>query len=598
MRRLHSPKVTVPRLETEAVSLDDGADVNQPQASPRLRATVIAVAAIVLLSGLGSVDASAPDEPRYLQVAEEMRSMEHGAGGLLLLHLNGEVYTQKPPLYYWLAALFGLPTHRVTELAARLPSALAGIAVIWSVLYLGSRLFGGFTGVLGAALLLSVFEFGHLARRVQLDVLLTLFETGALVAFWWLDRRIGSRRWHLTLMHGALGLALLTKGPVGLLIPFLVILAYLLWEGRAREITRLFLSWRLLLSLGPALCWIAAALALAPTGFAADAVGTNLIGRFFEGTSHARPVYYYLYQFPLDFMPWTLLWPIAYMVGRRQVFAAAEAVRDPETQRAWRFLLSWVAVSLVFFTVSSGKRGLYLLPAFPAMALICADSLVRTLSGRARLPRPLIAGAALVALLLVGVALEAVLAGLTGSGIALPDPMLAAVRSPLLASFGLTVIAALAGACAAWILLARNRTSVIYFSFVAIAAALAVELSVFLLLYPALEPISSPRPIALSAASITEPGDPIGLVGDRAMIGGLAYYADRRIAPLSTPESVRQFVDAGGKAIVVKARKVKRVEEVTSFEIASRFRTGRREVLVVVPERDSGDAARGVLRRE
>jgi hypothetical protein len=127
---------------------------------------------------------------------------------------------------------------------------------------------------------------------------------------------------------------------------------------------------------------------------------------------------------------------------------------------------------------------------------------------------------------------------------------------------------------------------------------LAVELSVFLLLYPALEPITSPRPIALSAASITEPGDPIGLVGDRAMIGGLAYYANRRIAPLSTPESVRRFVEAGGKAIVVKARKVKRVEEVTPFEIASRFRTGRREVLVVAPERDSDGAARGILQRE
>lgn len=571
--------------------------MNQPQASPRLRAAVIGVAAILLLSGLGSIDASAPDEPRYLQVAEEMRSMEHGPSGLLLLHLNGEVYAQKPPLYFWLAGLFGLPTERVTELAARLPSALAGIAVIWCVLYLGSRLFGGFTAVLGAALLLSVFEFGHLARRAQLDVLLTLFETGALVAFWWLDRRIGSRRWHLTLMHFALGLAMLTKGPVGLLIPFLAILAYLLWEGRPREIARLFLSWRLVLSFGPVLVWIAAALTLAPTGFAMDAVGTNVIGRFFEGTSHPRPVYYYLYQFPLDFMPWTLLWPLAYLVGRRRVFAAAEATRDPETRRAWRFLLSWVAVSLVFFTISSGKRGLYLLPAFPAMALICADSLVRYLSGRARLPRPLTAGAALVALFLLGLATEAIVAGLTGSGIAIPDHLLAEVHSPLLASFGLTVIAALAVSCAAWILLVRNRSPVIRFSFVTIGAVLAVELSVFLLLLPALDPITSLRPIALSAASITEPDDPIGLLTDRAMVGGLAYYADRRIAPLSTPETVRQFVDAGGKAIVVKARKAHRVEEVTPFEITSRFRSGRREVLVVTPERESS-TSRGTLQRE
>ena len=558
--------------------------MNQPQASPRLRAAVIATAAIVLLSGLGILDAWAPDEPRYLQVAEELRSMEHGAGGLVVLHLNGEVYTQKPPLYYWLAALFGLPTGRVTEFAARLPSAFAGIAVIGLTVLVGSRLLGGFTGVLGAALLLSVFEFGHMARRIQLDVLLTLFEMGALIAFWWLDRGLGSRARYLTLMHGAMGLALLTKGPVGFLVPFLVILTYLTWEGRQREIARLFLSWRLLLSLGPVLGWIAAALALAPAGFAGEAVGTNLIGRFFAGTSHARPFYYYLYQLPVDFLPWTLLWPIAYLVGRRQVFTEAESVRDPETRRAWRFLLSWMAVSLVFFSLSSGKRGLYLLPAFPAVALVCADSLLRYLSGRSRLPRSLTVGAALMALLLAAVALDALLAGLGGFAIALPDRWLGVVRSPLLTGFGLAVIAALAGGCAAWIALARNRAPVIFFPGVAIAAALAVELSVFLLFYPALQPIKSPRPIALSAASITEPGDPIGLVGDRAMIGGLAYYGNRRVAPLKTPEDIRQFVDDGGKAIVVQTRKVDLVEAVTPFEVVSRSRTGRREMLVVTPK--------------
>jgi hypothetical protein len=195
-----------------------------------------------------------------------------------------------------------------------------------------------------------------------------------------------------------------------------------------------------------------------------------------------------------------------------------------------------------------------------------------------------------MALLVFGVALEAALAGLTGHAIALPDPLLAAVRSPLLAGFGFAVIGALAGGCAAWIVLERSRARVIFLPGVAIIVALAIELSVFLLLYPALEPITSPRPIALSAASITEPGDPIGLVGDRSMIGGLVYYADRRVTPLKTPEDVREYVDGGGKAIVVKTRKLERVEEVTPFEIVSRSRTGRREVLVVTPRLASGAA--------
>jgi 4-amino-4-deoxy-L-arabinose transferase-like glycosyltransferase len=537
----------------------------------------------MLLTGLGGIDASAPDEPRYLQVAEELRSMEHGAAGLVLLHLNGEAYTQKPPLYYWLAALFGLPTERVTELAARLPSALAGIAVIWLTLQIGSRLFGGLTGVIGAALLLSVFEFGHQARRIQLDVLLTLFETAALVTFWYLDRGLGKRRVCLVLIHAALGLALLTKGPVGFLIPFLAIVSYLIWERRPRQIAEVFLSWHLLLSLGPVLCWISGALALAPPGFADEALGTNLIGRFLEGTSHARPVYYYLYKFPVDFLPWTVLWPMVYLVGRRQVFTAAEQAAGPQVQRAWRFLSCWVAVSLVFFSISSGKRGIYIVPAYPAMALLCADSLTRHLSGLTRLPRWLVATFAFLALALTALAVEALVVGLGGSGIALSDAFIEAIHTPLLAAFGVALLVTLASGAAAWMLLSRNRAPLIAFPTLAIITALAAELAVFLLLYPAFEPVTSPRPIAVAAASLTEPGDRIGLVGDRAMIGGLVYYGGRRIALLSTPESVERFVEEGGKALVVKAHKLERVERVTAVEVVSRSRTGRREVLVVAP---------------
>ncbi len=94
-------------------------------------AGVLAAAALLLLPGLGSTDLWAPDEPRYAQVAEELRSMEHGLPGLAVLHLGGEVYTQKPPLYYWLAAGLGAAGGgRVSELQARLPSALAGIASV------------------------------------------------------------------------------------------------------------------------------------------------------------------------------------------------------------------------------------------------------------------------------------------------------------------------------------------------------------------------------------------------------------------------------------------------------------------------------------
>jgi hypothetical protein len=196
-----------------------------------------------------------------------------------------------------------------------------------------------------------------------------------------------------------------------------------------------------------------------------------------------------------------------------------------------------------------------------------------------------------MAMLMLGLALEAVLGGLANRAVLLPDSLLAAVHTPLLAAFGFAVVAALAGGCAAWIVLERNRAPVIFLPGVAIVVALAIELSVFLLLYPALEPLTSPRPIALSAASITEPGDPIGLVSDRAMIGGLVYYGERRVTPLQTPEGIRRFVEEGGKVIVAKTRKLHRVEQVTPFEVVSRSRSGRREVSVIVPMPAAGATA-------
>src|SRR5690554_3275280 len=86
--------------------------------SPRASAVVLAVAALLVLVRLGATDLWPPDEPRYALIAEELRAGAHGASQLVLLRLHGEPYTQKPPLFYWLAAAAGAPFGRVTEWAA------------------------------------------------------------------------------------------------------------------------------------------------------------------------------------------------------------------------------------------------------------------------------------------------------------------------------------------------------------------------------------------------------------------------------------------------------------------------------------------------
>jgi 4-amino-4-deoxy-L-arabinose transferase-like glycosyltransferase len=530
-----------------------------------LAGAVLAAAAALLLTGLGATDLWAPDEPRYAAVAEELRSFRHGMPGLALLHLNGEAYTQKPPLYFWAAALAGAPGGRTTETAARLPSALCGLATVWLLVRFGSRLLGPRSGALAGALLLTAFEFAHRARRVQLDVMLTLLELIALTAFWRLQHDSPRRARDLAAMHGALGLAVLTKGPVGLVVPLLAIAAYLAQERRWKELPGLLPPWALLLSLGPGIAWIAVALAFAPSGTFEEAVVTNLFGRFFAGTSHARPFTYFFYQFPVNFLPWTLLWPLAGWFAARRVFGRDG---DPERRCIWRFLLTWVGVSFAFFSLSSGKRGLYLLPAFPAAALLCADAVAATLTEGRDVPRRVGRALAAAGLAIAALVLAAVLQGEI-AGVAVP------------ASFG-TALAVTAGLAAlAWRRAGRSSLPGLARFGVAAAAVLAVELSIFALAFPALDPEKSPRPIAESAAALTAPGERVGLASKATLLGGLVYYADRPVALLDDPEAVRDFFRDGGRVIVVSEAKLPRVAQVAPVAIRARARRGDRALLVV-----------------
>lgn len=535
---------------------------------------MVLAAALLLLPGLSRRDLWEPDEPRLGMVAEELRSMRHGAEGLVLLHLAGEPYTQKPPLYYWLAALAGTPRGRVDELAARLPSALSGVALVAIVVASGGALLGATPAALGAALLLSTFSFAELARRAQLDVLLALLEWLALMGFWRFDRGLGRRRTALALAHGAMGLAVLTKGPVGFLVPVLGFVAFLGWERRLRDLRGFFPPWALLLSLGPGLAWISAAVALAPAGFLGEAVGSNVFGRFFEGTSHARPIYYYLLQLPVEFLPWTLLWPILWWAGRRRVFVESG---DPERRRTWRLLLAWVAAAFLFFSLSSGKRGLYLLPTFPALALLCADALVERLRGAASLPRWIPAVFLGLGALLFAAALALVLRP------ELVDDLRFAWSLPL--ALGLVVGASMA---AAWALARSGAGALARFGAV-VGGVLGLELVVFTLLYPALEPTKSPRPIGRAAAAATAPGARIGLVGSEAKLGGIAYYSGRDVVPLDDEADIRAFLETGGTTLVVQSRKLNRIEAVTPVEIVAELREGSRSWVVVTPRQATAD---------
>jgi 4-amino-4-deoxy-L-arabinose transferase-like glycosyltransferase len=476
---------------------------------------VLAAAALLLLLGLGWTDFWPPDEPRAGAIAEEMRSFVHGWRGLVLPHLNGEAYTQKPPLFYWLAALCGAFAGRVTETAARLPSAIAALLTVAIVCRLGRTLFGPRVGVLAGVLLLSVPSFVELGRSARLDALLTLFVMSAFAAAWRIDRRIGRERTNRVLLHGAIGLGVLTKGPVAFLFPTLGLLTWLAWERRLSAFRAFVSPASLLLSLGPGLVWAAAAVTLAPSGFADDALWDNLVGRFFSGAAHARPWWFYLERFPLGVLPLTLLWPLAWLRFRA-------LARDPaaaQTLCAWRFLLAPIGAVLVFLSLSAGKRGVYLAPIEPLVALACAEALagwLDTEQARRWLRR------------------------LPG------EPARAAVLT-----VGVTVVV-LEGAWIAWV-------------------------------KPALNERNSPRAVAEAAGSATPHGGTIGLFRHDPLIGPLQYYGGRRVHPLENAEEVTRFFAQGGRALVVEDEDLGALGDASRFPVLARERIRQRRMLVLGP---------------
>lgn len=575
---------------------DDGRDEwrDEPRAAPgrarRAEWAVLLLAAILWLPALPVRDLWSPDEPRIAQVAEELRAATEtrGLGAAFVLELNGEPYSQKPPLYYWMSAALGSSWGHVDPWAARLPSTLAGIAGIALTMALARVLFpalGARAAPWAGLLLLLSFRWGELSQRASLDVVLSALELAALVA--WLRFVRGEwtreRAWPCT--HALLGLGMLVKGPVALL-PLAVIGLGTAWSRRRDavplpETSGLWAPRNFALSIGPFLLWGGVVLASTPAGFFHDAVVDNLIGRFFSGTSHARPFYYYAAQLPLEFLPSALLLPAAFVAGRRALKSATgDAV-------SWRVLAVWSATFLVFFSLSAGKRGSYLLPLFPALSVAAAVGAHELFSGRSRLPFRFGAIASGIALALGGLAAAGLWSGARTSPIALgsgsgfgrsfevPD-------SFLVACVAIGAAAAFAGALA----IARGWSCERRSGGIA-AGLVALQLAVSQLLYPALDVERSLRPIAEAASALALPEEPIGVFRHPSLKPGLAYYADGpagRFVDLQSRGEVDAFLSEQGRVLIAEPSRNDALGE-PPLPVQARFRDGERTVWVLAPSR-------------
>ena len=341
--------------------------------------------------GVGRWDLWNPDEPRYAQVAKEMVDR----GDWILMHVNGQPYEDKPPLFFWLIALSSFLWQGFTSFSSRFPSAFLGTLTVLLTFLLGRRLYGLRTGFLSALILATSFEFAYLSIRANIDVTLTFFTTASILCFirWyqyspphppplsqgergnWV--KSGNRR-SLSIYGFYIGMAFATlaKGPVGFILPLLVSLVYLLFQKDRKTLKRMRFLTGMGLFLVIVLSWYLPAVLRGGQNFISETLLHHTLDRFAKGSSHIRPIYYHFTNFAVDFLPWFLFLPGAIVYGLSK--------RKEGVQKEFFFLLVWFVVIFLFFSFSKGKRAIYLLPLYPAASLLVGKFWNDYLSGSGR----------------------------------------------------------------------------------------------------------------------------------------------------------------------------------------------------------------------
>jgi 4-amino-4-deoxy-L-arabinose transferase-like glycosyltransferase len=303
-----------------------------------------------------------PTEGRYAEIPREMLA----SSDWTTPRLNGYKYFEKPVLQYWItAAVYGLLG--ADEWTARLWPAVSGLLTVLLVFFIGSRLAGVPAGWVAAAALASTFQFFLFSQVLTLDMGLTFFLTLALASFLASqDTRqtaVQRRNWTL-LVWAAMALALLSKGLIGVVLPALVLLAYVALERDWKLPRRLHLVPGLLILLVIALPWFVGVQLRNPEFWRFFFIGEHF-GRYVNEEFHrGGPWYYFFGVLLVGSLPWTFAYLKAGIGSWRNRSPGNFAI-DPA-----RLLILWVIVIVLFYSLSASKLPGYILPVYPALALL------------------------------------------------------------------------------------------------------------------------------------------------------------------------------------------------------------------------------------
>ena len=321
---------------------------------------LLLLSASIFLTGLGWRDLWAPVEPRYGEIARVMLAK----GEWLIPRVNGDLYTDKPILYFWLVLIFSKLAGAVTEWTVRLPAALGAIGLVLTTYKIGKEFYSPRVGLIAGAVIATSARLIWEGRWAHLDTLFTFFFT---LSMYYAARVVVQKQNpnQLWLAYGLMALATLTKGLIGVVLPGLALILFVVVRRDWTLIRAARLPSGIALFFLIAAPWFLLINHATDGKWLSDFIYVHHIQRYTAGFGHREPIYYYLQTLPLDFLPWTIFCVPALFTY---------AIDTKWFRRPGRLFFSlWFAVVLVFFSASDTKRDLYLLPLFPPLALFVAN---------------------------------------------------------------------------------------------------------------------------------------------------------------------------------------------------------------------------------
>ena len=363
----------------------------------------MATLAVCYFSHLGALGFVGPDEPRYAWIARDMVE----TGDWITPRLYGKPWFEKPPLYYWSAAvsfkLFG-----VSEVAARLPSAVAALLATLEIAWLAWRLYGAETARWLLLLLPSSVGMIGFSHAAATDMPFASALTLALVAAARVLRLLPATQFSSFISFASstsftsvlfgffLGLAVLAKGPAALVLTAGAVFFWAVFTKRWRDAFRLFHPAAIVAFCVTALPWYIVCARRNPDFFSVFIVEHNFKRYLTPEFQHVQPFWFYGAVLLVALLPWTALFLWSLISGIARLW------RTHRISDATLLLLCWSAFCMLFFTISRSKLPGYILPAIPAMALLIVRPLPEKLSDKATAARLLFSTIGLT-LMLIGI---------------------------------------------------------------------------------------------------------------------------------------------------------------------------------------------------